>query len=310
MFAETAIALREAFTLTGLPGVDVYEGVGFGNAPWAERSAWTVWILIGLNLMPSEWTLPVVYVVYQMEQLTSPWMTEHYLWSLAAAIQVWDFAPSHVKYWRSAGLSSSFVPLSVPACWLATDVELASWQGVDILFYGARNDRREAIKNRLIAELAPFKVAFYLDFDLFGAERDRVVQGAKLVLNVHYYQAATLEVHRINYLLAKGKCVLSEPSSDAYLDARYASAVVFSKVEDLASTALALLRDEHCRRIIELHAKEFAASLQAEASSWLSPATAAGVVSCHRPTPLSALPVAAWDEDDDQASPRPLGNLS
>lgn len=38
MFAETAIALREAFTLIGMPGVDVYEGVGFGNAPWAERS--------------------------------------------------------------------------------------------------------------------------------------------------------------------------------------------------------------------------------------------------------------------------------
>ncbi|CAM9745415.1 unnamed protein product, partial [Choristocarpus tenellus] len=36
----------------------------------------------------------------------------------------------------------------------------------------------------------------------------------KVVLNLHFYPDAALEVHRISYLLALGKCVLSEPSSD------------------------------------------------------------------------------------------------
>lgn len=44
---------------------------------------------------------------------------------------------------------------------------------------------------------------------------------AQIVANVHYHDDAALEVHRIDPLLAAGKCVLSEYSSDAELDALY-----------------------------------------------------------------------------------------
>eukprot|EP01046_Picozoa_sp_COSAG06_P044452 COSAG06_NODE_5993_length_3163_cov_11.142298_3_plen_213_part_00 len=45
----------------------------------------------------------------------------------------------------------------------------------------------------------------------------------QIVANIHYHDDAALEVHRINPLLAAGKCVLSEHSSDPELDALYSS---------------------------------------------------------------------------------------
>lgn len=221
---------------------------------------------------------------------------------------MWDFAASHVEYWRSAGLAFSFLPLSVPACWLATNVEPASWQGVDVLFYGARNDRREAIKNRLVAELAPFKVAFYLDFDLFGAERDRVIQETKLLLNIHYYKAATLVVHRINYLMAKGKCVLSEPRLQTYTS----TPAMQAPSSSLRSKSL-LARRSPCFVMISVVESQ---SLIRE--SWLRLSKPKLIHGSVQPLPLVSslatdrcccqnFPVAAWDDDDDQASPRLAG---
>ena len=45
----------------------------------------------------------------------------------------------------------------------------------------------------------------------------------QIVANIHYHDDAALEVHRINPLLAAGKCVLSEHSSDPELDELYSS---------------------------------------------------------------------------------------
>ena len=44
-----------------------------------------------------------------------------------------------------------------------------------------------------------------LDYALWGQERETAIRAAKVVLNVHYYEDAALEVHRINHLLTCGK---------------------------------------------------------------------------------------------------------
>uniref|UniRef100_A0A7S2USD8 Uncharacterized protein n=1 Tax=Fibrocapsa japonica TaxID=94617 RepID=A0A7S2USD8_9STRA len=87
------------------------------------------------------------------------------------------------------------------------------------------------------------KVAFYLDYNLFGEERDMLIEQSKVVLNVHFYPQAALEVHRIEYLLAKGKCVVSERSSDPALDSQYEGAVLFvdGGLENLAREAVRMV---------------------------------------------------------------------
>lgn len=269
VFLEAALGLRDVLALLGLPGVLVLHGTA-ARAPWADRYFdVALWVLVGLTMMPSEWALPCAYVVYQMEQLTSPWMTEQYVKGLAGALQVWDFAPKHVESWRAMGLAASYVPLTPPLAWLGDDG--AEPQHVDVLFYGLRNDRRERLRDLLAASLSHRRICFALDFDLFGEARDCAVRGAKVVLNVHFYPTAALEVHRINFLLARRKCVVSELSADAYLDGRYAEAVVFTHTTALAAAIEALLADERRRRDLEARASRFAAQLPTEAAAWLAP---------------------------------------
>ena len=65
----------------------------------------------------------------------------------------------------------------------------------------------------------------------------------QIVANVHFHEDAALEVHRIDPLLAAGKCVLSEYSSDAELDALYkhAGEVVFASYDEFVPEAVRLL---------------------------------------------------------------------
>jgi hypothetical protein len=72
----------------------------------------------------------------------------------------------------------------------------------------------------------------------------------QVVANIHYHEDAALEVHRIDPLLAAGKCVLSEYSCDADLDALYmtadatelgTAAVMFASYDDFVAEAVRLV---------------------------------------------------------------------
>jgi hypothetical protein len=77
---------------------------------------------------------------------------------------------------------------------------------IDVLFYGSLNERRGAI----LDELRRLGVKVVSLFDVYGAERDEAIGRAKIVLNVHFYEAAIFESVRVSFLLANGACVLSE----------------------------------------------------------------------------------------------------
>ncbi|KAJ8599846.1 hypothetical protein CTAYLR_005595 [Chrysophaeum taylorii] len=266
VFLETAVALRDAFALIGWPA---NLAAGTATCPWDNSN--DTWVIVGLTLVPLAWPFPARYVVYQMEQLTSSWITERYVALATRALALWEFAPSHLDFWRGRlPAPALFVPCSAPAEFL--ERPLCVDDSIDVLFYGCHNDRREKIQRNIQASLPGRRIDFYLDFDLFGQNRDAVVATAKIVLNLHYYEHAALEVHRINYLLALGKCVVTEPSSDAYLDALYGTAAVFAPEPHLAHVLSRLLADDKTRRAIERNARHFALSLPVRTAHALLPA--------------------------------------
>ena len=94
------------------------------------------------------------------------------------------------------------------------------------------------------------------------------------------------QVHRLNYLLSMGKCVISETSSDSQLDeqvyyfvfsvtvekdssymhvslsrVQYAGVVLFRKMEHMLATAVEILEDTARRRQMELKAVSFVLDL-------------------------------------------------
>ena len=84
-------------------------------------------------------------------------------------------------------------------------------------------------------------------FGVYGAARDALIARAKVVLNVHFYEAKVLEMVRVSYLLANRCCVLSEVSSDREEDDALAAGVAFAAYDDLVARAQELVADPALR---------------------------------------------------------------
>lgn len=100
---------------------------------------------------------------------------------------------------------------------------------------------------------------------VFDNMRHRNVQRGRLVVNIHHDEHSVLEAHRLNYLLAQGKCVVSERSDDLLLDAQYERAVRF--VDDNVSmfaTIMSLLGNGSALRECEGQARLMYAELSAD----------------------------------------------
>jgi hypothetical protein len=111
-------------------------------------------------------------------------------------------------------------------------------EDLDVLFYGALNERRRRVLEDCLAR--GLRVEHL--FGVYGAARDRFIARAKLVLNVHFYPTQIFEAIRVSYLLSNRKVVLSEwndqpeSSGPATRDA-FEPLVVRARYEDLADMA-------------------------------------------------------------------------
>jgi hypothetical protein len=108
------------------------------------------------------------------------------------------------------------------------------------LFYGSRNARREALLERIKSCRRRIRVQWAHGW---GAELDSYIENSKIVVNLHYYDAAIQEQSRIFYLLINGKCVLSETSIRNY----YGDLIVEAHSDTLPQTAAYLLQDDRWR---------------------------------------------------------------
>ena len=114
---------------------------------------------------------------------------------------------------------------------------------IDVLFYGAVNERRARVLEAIEAAGARLKTVT----GVYAAERDAMVARSRIVLNLHYYPMKILETVRVSYLLNNGCFVLSEESQVN----PYARVGLFCRpYEKLASTCGSLLeRPEEIRTL-------------------------------------------------------------
>jgi hypothetical protein len=87
-------------------------------------------------------------------------------------------------------------------------------QDIDVLFVGSLNDRRRAI----LAQLQAFATVRVVSTGepVFGQALIDLEARSKIVLNLHYYQPGIFESSRVVPAVARGSCVLSEPSEEGY----------------------------------------------------------------------------------------------
>ncbi len=230
---ELALALSEAFAALG------------GSAPVVRQpDAWMgrAPIVLGGQLLAAigDVQLPEHTVLFNLEQVDaqSSWMNGSYLAMLRLRAVV-DYSAVNTQALRQAGVGH-VRHLAVGYAPGLTRIVAAPARDIDVLFFGSLNERRAAIVEGLKAK----GLAVVHLFGVYGAERDASIARAKVVLNLHFYEAAIFEIVRVSYLLANRVCVVSEGPDDTADALPFKDAVCFCRYEDIVERCIALVGDE------------------------------------------------------------------
>jgi len=198
-------------------------------------------IVLGSNLLPLH-PLPLApdAILYNLEQVDigSSWFRPELI-DIFRRHVMWDYSTRNGAALEALGVKVARI---VPVGYVRelTRLKLSPEPDIDVLFFGSINARRQKIIEDMRA--AGLKVAMPKNA-VFGEARDALISSAKLVLNVHFYEAKVLEIVRISYLLANRCAVLSERGIDPAEDAELEGGVAFADYHQLAQRACELVND-------------------------------------------------------------------
>lgn len=173
-------------------------------------------------------------------------------WSRLDAVRsatVWDYSIRNVEYIRAltGNVNLTHVPIGyAPGL---SRIAPAGSQDIDVLFYGSLNDRRAYILDQLEAR----GLTVVRMFGVYGEERDALIARAKVVLNVHYYEARILELVRVSYLLANRKAVVAEYDERTELADDLKEGLRLARYDELVESAVQLVSDDEARRSLEVN---------------------------------------------------------
>ena len=227
-----------------------------GSAPIVRRSgglAGRTPIVLGAHLLTEAEaaTLPQDAVIYNFEQVdtASPWMTPAYT-AILRRYAVLDYSIPNTRSPKNAGIHHArHLPIRSMPVPLAP--RTLGDHDIDVLFYGSINERRGRIIERLRAR--GLKVVHL--FGVYGAERDGLIDRAKVVINLHFYEAAIFEAARVSHLLARGCCVVSEGRPDDPDTADLVGSLVLCPYDAIVDECLALIKDDEKRRSLSQRAR-------------------------------------------------------
>lgn len=155
---------------------------------------------------------------------------------LKIPLQIWDYSPANFPFLAAQGCPDvRHIPLGHSARLQRIPQIEPGQRDIDVLFCGSITERRKLVLNALKARGVRVKVLF----GCYGAERDREIARARIVLNVHQFETPHLEELRLSYLLNNRCFVISETCDRD----PYGGGVVFRDYPDLVETCVSHLAD-------------------------------------------------------------------
>lgn len=181
-------------------------------------------------------------VAFQMEQtVSSRWFTPDYLAVLENSLAALDYARTNIAGLAEYGIVYPHVYLTP----IGGVANYGAWLGegesdpdecCDVLFYGDAN----APRRRRMLDAIGQRFRLRVVGNAFGADMRRALAGAKVVVNLHYYEGALLETTRIYECLSLGKAVVSECAADQGDHAGLDGVVRFTPLDDIPALLRAL----------------------------------------------------------------------
>jgi hypothetical protein len=214
-----------------------------------------LYIFIGINKLIKKY--PENYIIYQFEQANSYFLNydgekeynyifnENYIQILKNAIQVWDYSIQN-KEWLSDNIKIKNI-LHVPVCF---DSNITNYKSntiekdIDILFYGSLNKKRKNILNKL-QKLNTNLIIVIKNNDCWEEDLLNIILRSKIILNIHYYENAILEMHRLSYLFNTKSFIISENVSDKNQMEIFKNSLIFCNYDDIIDTCIYWLSKDH-----------------------------------------------------------------
>ena len=155
--------------------------------------------------------IPKDSIIYNLEQMVcgSKGVTPFYL-DACSKFKVWDYSKENVRRFKENFNIDNVEYVPMGYCPEMSRLDHTYQKDIDVLMYGAINERRA----ELIGQLRAAGVNAVAFQGLFGIERDIMIARSKIVLNAHYYVPGIQEVVRLGYLWANKKCVVCERNPD------------------------------------------------------------------------------------------------
>ncbi|MBB4096121.1 methyltransferase type 11 [Brucella pecoris] len=152
-------------------------------------------------------------VIFQLEQsVSSRWFTPQYMEILKDSLGVIEYSLTNIDFLAKNGLKYPNVHyMPIGASLNEAVVGSATPKKYDFVFYG---DSLSSPRRRRFLETLQEKYRIRICNDLFGDELYAVIKESKIVINIHYYEGALLEMPRICECISLGVPVLSEGTSD------------------------------------------------------------------------------------------------
>ncbi|KVS27360.1 methyltransferase type 11 [Burkholderia cepacia] len=154
-------------------------------------------------------------IAFQMEQsVSSRWFTDDYLRILEGSLAVLEYSLKNIEFLDSKGIKYPhvhYLPVGASRDYQADIVAESLEKKWDLLFYG---DAKSSPRRRQMLETLQKHFNVRICSEVFGDDVAREIRQARVVVNIHYYENALLEMPRIQECLSLGVPLVSESSSD------------------------------------------------------------------------------------------------
>jgi hypothetical protein len=214
-----------------------------------EFSAENINIILGIHLIPAALIdkIPLSSIIYNLEQFDSKSMLNATRLPLFRTLTVWDYSKRNIENFRKMGCKNLFYHVPIGYVPELTCIDPVSTQDIDVLFYGSMNTRRE----KILEELKQRGLTVVTLFGVYGRERDAVIARAKVIINIHFYDASIVEIVRISYLLANHKAVVTECNEGSEIADDLKTAVALTPYDKLVETCIELAGNDEKRQTLE-----------------------------------------------------------
>lgn len=191
-----------------------------------------LYLIFGSHILNFEKTkFPKYYVPYQLEQLMNTKLfNRNYLEILSNAYQIWDYSLKNIEFLRNQtkipeSLPILYVPVGYSPCLEFSTKNHISMEKKpkNVVFYGTLSPRRKGIIEYL--GNSEIHITTY-ENNCWGDYRNKIINDAAIVLNIHCFDGSLMELARLSLLLSNGVLVISELGEEANINDKLKNCLV------------------------------------------------------------------------------------